>query len=793
MLVGNLFPLGVFGVLVLLILALNPLLATLGPRAALRASEIAIVAALGLAVCGYPGSGFFRYFTISLSLPAQLNNTKANWQAAHVLSYVPDGSAELGEGLVHDWRGLATKLAAANEEEAPLTQPQGALARIWQALPIEARRPIGAAAANPEREPGPQHKRQIVNGLNHLINQRGFYPGPAEVSWGYLPLPPQAQDLAAQRAEALTDEQVRQLNRHVLVAALPGHIDPVPAGQGVLLLGGRSDPRVVDVLMQGRAPEQQRLFPDIPWAAWWPSIMLWGGLVILIGIASLCIVLVVHPQWSRRELLAYPIARFVEETAERDAGAFLPRIARSRLFWYGLAALLVIHGINGLKAWFPDFFLSIPLTFDFQSLKTLFPNAARLHNTWGVFSPRVYLSVAAFAFFLTTEVSFSLGISQFLWMVFGSFFIANGVAIRGGWSEASNQNMLLFGAYLGIAAVVLFVGRRHYWEVSKGMVGVPRKPETPAYSVWAARMLALCIVASVALLWAHGLDWVLGLPIILLVLLAFFVIARVNAETGAFFMQTGWMPMAMVTAFFGIEAIGPLAFFMMAITSCMLVVDPREAVMAHLANALQISDRTGGTPPRRMAPLLGFMLIAGFVVSLVVVLSIQYNKGMNQQDSWSTGSVATMPFDGLAKHLSAMTATGTLESSTQVHGLARLPYLLDFAGKGETWLWMSMGLGLVVMTAMARLRLPWWPIHPVLFVFWGSYPANTFAVSFLVGWGIKAAVVRTAGAKGFHNLKPLMVGVIAGELLAGLIWILVGATYYLVTQLQPRSYGILPS
>jgi hypothetical protein len=41
-------------------------------------------------------------------------------------------------------------------------------------------------------------------------------------------------------------------------------------------------------------------------------------------------------------------------------------------------------------------------------------------------------------------------------------------------------------------------------------------------------------------------------------------------------------------------------------------------------------------------------------------------------------------------------------------------------------------------------------------------------------------------------VRPLMVGVIAGELLSGLFWMLVGALYFFITGTAPINYSIFP-
>ena len=91
-----------------------------------------------------------------------------------------------------------------------------------------------------------------------------------------------------------------------------------------------------------------------------------------------------------------------------------------------------------------------------------------------------------------------------------------------------------------------------------------------------------------------------------------------------------------------------------------------------------------------------------------------------------------------------------------------------------------------------RLRFAGFPLHPVLFLVAGTYAAGKCWWSFLVGWGIKCLVVRFGGGKVYQQLKPLFVGIIAGELLAAGASIVFEIIYYCVTGEPPgRSFGIL--
>jgi hypothetical protein len=53
-------------------------------------------------------------------------------------------------------------------------------------------------------------------------------------------------------------------------------------------------------------------------------------------------------------------------------------------------------------------------------------------------------------------------------------------------------------------------------------------------------------------------------------------------------------------------------------------------------------------------------------------------------------------------------------------------------------------------------------------------------------------VVGLTGARGYHLAKPLMIGVIAGELLSGLFWMATGVVYYFITGQASVSYSIFP-
>ena len=868
-LIGSLLPIGVFGVLALLLMA-NMAVRYFGTRWPIRPSELAVITAIALAVCGWPGSGFFRAFTTDLAMPAQLIKNNVSWQADHVMSYVPGGSPLLGDGHVRDWPALAKRLAEAGRPDAPAPE-----AKVWQLLPDAARSLILELARTGQVEDSV--RPDLLKGLNHVIGNPEFYrtfpadrmPETAralmrertDLAARREALDSECRDLAKQRdrlavekkeplaalereraallashdtsaqgAAKLMDVERRvnellkgsnalnqqiqqrartiqsldrrigsgkeigkieaQANRLLLVSLYPDQIAPPPEGDGVLLAGGEPDPFAVDTLQLGWHGDKRLGVTDLPWDAWWPTLEVWGSMAILIGIAALCMALVVHPQWSHRELLSYPIARFVEEVTRPTADGRESIILKSRMFWYGFGALLAIHLVNGLNAWFPEtFFIRIPLSFDLSSIGEVFPTVSKVTNGWGVLYPPLYLSLVAFAYFLSSEVSFSIGVSNVVWVVVAGLLISNGVPIEHEYIGGKNLNLLLFGAYLGSALMILYIGRRYYLNVAASAAGLPRRADTSPYATWAARGLVVCTVLAVLVLTQAGLDWPLSVLVVLLVLALFLVVTRINAETGVIFVEPFWWPVGVITVLLGIQAISPQAYVVMALASVILVGGPREAIMPYLVNGLRLAESSAGAPPRRMAPLLLLMIVAGFVVALVATLLFQYNLGFNFTDIWATQWMPSRSFQMLTAHIDALNARGDL---AHVTGLRGLDSLSAMSPQGKDLLWFGIGAALVIGCSVARLRLSWWYIHPVLFLLWGTWSCPVQAASFLMGWATKTVLVQLGGEKTYQSAKPFMIGVIAGELTACIGWTIVGAIYYMATNRIPVTYRILP-
>ncbi len=883
-LIGNHLPIGVFGVVMLLMMVFNPLLRLWRSEGGLSGSELAVIAALGLVVCAWPGSNFFRTHVAAMAMPGHDYRSQTGWQSAEVLSYLPGGSPKLARGHVRDWSALTEWLKRGGAEGA-----EDAQVIVWQMLDDDARELIQQLAARDFFE-GDQ-RRYLLEALNEqLIEPTGAadadrpalytrfdetdLPPPArraleqrsrlldriaslsaereslgrqrqqqraEVSDELESLRRQNRELgerAAERALEPPTEQVQaeldelrarqrhvqeqiaaieadlfpverawsragwqidfygqraerlaqRANRAVLTALLPDVLMPAPRGRGVLLNDGHIDDFATETLVQGWDGEQDLRFTDLPWWVWRDTIVTWGGVALLLTVAVLLLAVIVHPQWSQRELLPYPLVRFVQEATATQRGHILPEIMRNKTFWIGLGVVAGIHAINAIHAWFPQF-IEIPRTLDFTPARQLFPEAAQVPHGWILFSPTIYASAVGFAYFLNKEISLSVGLSLFLWAIFGGALVAQGVPVTDNFYGSAMSQMIRFGAYFGMTLTILYMGRSYYANVLASVFGWKRGIMTPTYATWAARGMILALAGAGLLLHRYaGMDPLLVGLFILCFLVMSLGMARLMAETGVFWMQPYFMPVGVMTAFFGASALGPEAIAAMAIASAVMLKDPRESAMPFFVNALHLSEKLGKAAPRKIiTPMLG-ILVVGFFLALAMTLFWQYNEGVAPNDGWAR-DVSRDPMRMLSSQVSNLEARGELAASNEVHGLGRLAA----ANPDTTALgWAGFGAAMVLLFALLRMRLTWWPLHPVLFLLVGSYPAAMMAFSFLMGWMVKAATMRLAGVKGYRMVLPFMVGMIAAELLAALAMLGFGAVYYFTTGSTPESYRILP-
>ena len=89
---------------------------------------------------------------------------------------------------------------------------------------------------------------------------------------------------------------------------------------------------------------------------------------------------------------------------------------------------------------------------------------------------------------------------------------------------------------------------------------------------------------------------------------------------------------------------------------------------------------------------------------------------------------------------------------------------------------VAIGVGFLFTLAMnmLRLRLGWFPFHPVGFAVSGSWSLGLLWLPLMLAWLLKLVILRYGGLRAYRQYLPLFLGVILGECVIGSVWTLVG-------------------
>ena len=532
----------------------------------------------------------------------------------------------------------------------------------------------------------------------------------------------------------------------------------------------------------------------VPWRAWSPALAFWFALLGLLFTAMLCGVLVVHRQWSRREHLAYPIATFAAELiGPADQLGPSPPVFRQKAFWVGFAVSFGVLAVNGAHAWLPEV-PAIGTGVDLSGLRELTVLAPLLKvPTYGksILDVQFFFAAVGLAYFVSSEVSFSLGVSSWLYVLCAAPLVARGVDMSVSTFAGGLPLYAYFGAYLGMAVTVLYLGRRFYAAVLKRAMGAggPSAAVLPG-EVWAARVGIAACVAAVVLLWRVGLHPLPAAAFVMLVGVMFLMIGRVNAATGLFIIQPMWHPVDVIAGALGAQALGPQAMVVLALLCIVVTLDPRIALAPLALNALRLAEGRK-LDPARLTRWMGVAVILAMIVGVGAAVYVQYDVGVAGMTSdnarWSM-TVARMPFNMLSQSIDRMTEA-QLDAARRPWTISRL---LEAAPARHFLAAIGVGMALVIGCSALRLRSTRWPLHPVMFLVWGSPWMIVYAPCFLLAWLIKAVVLKYGSQETYRRSRTFFAGLICGEIAAATVFLVVGVLYHLQTAGVAVPYHVRP-
>lgn len=529
-------------------------------------------------------------------------------------------------------------------------------------------------------------------------------------------------------------------------------------------------------------------FTAIPWGKWLGPGLFWVPFILIAIVLSVSLVKTLHRQWSKHELLTYPLADFSGTLMTYEKKRALPDIFYDPMFLWGAGVVVAIYLINGLHSWFP-LMIEIPLAYHHTDIMKSFPYIQKYcgREGYSLFRGMLYPIIVAIAFLLPTELSFSCWAGWVL-MVLGTgfYFLTTGDVIG-----STETGFITAGMFVAMLGAIIFIGRKEYWNILKNSFVMKKTPDSILNSaITACRIFMISFVFMVIALIYAGLDLYTAILFVAAFSLVAVLLARFTAETGipwlvSFSGKAIFFPLTIL----GPAALGPKSIAVLTTVAAVFAVGMGTAnsIASQETTYEKVAEKTY-TPTFKKGMYL--ILFAGLILALFTsffgTLSDNYSFGASvSRNSWP----GTMNYN--SKKINRLNIEGVSEKVENL-GKFNMSRLSLAQAEPDFWKFFFIGVTIILVCMFMRLRFTWWMFHPLPFLLLNSWCLSRLYISFLVGWAIKVAILKVGGGKVFTRTKPFFMGIIIGQCVISGIWILVNVIYFLVTDTQPPRMHIFP-
>lgn len=507
-----------------------------------------------------------------------------------------------------------------------------------------------------------------------------------------------------------------------------------------------------------------QVLAQIPWHLWLTPFLLWALFIFLVYSAVLGMMGLFSHQWIENEKMNFPLIQVPEAFSRQADEPGLGRYFGNRYFLLGLFIPVFLHAVNGLHTYFPE----IP---QIPTLLLAQPYIPREGILAGLYKTKVYIIPAfiGFAFLAPKQISFS----------FWSFFLLGGLlpgflAIFGWKIPASSmgtyfgpvvsrvEEMQMIGAFAVFFLFVVWLARFHLICVFRGLA---RKEDPDQFQGLLAPRTSVCLLAaglagSAAWLRYFGMDTVSAVSFLAICFMIQLVASRLVCQGGIPYFTLTLAPSDGFLAFFGTQFMQPVTLFLGVAVQKVAFLDMRESLLPSLFHASRLSE--GSRPRNRFLWGILLAVLSGVFVSFVAMLALYYKFGVNSlPDTWA------------------------LEGARRVHESAA--FLIKHPGEYDRWgvvFTVAGGLAMALLVTGYHHFL-WWPLHPIGYLTTYSSAMQILWFGFFVGWLCNVLVLRYGGLTLYGEVKRLFIGLIAGDMLMAIFWLVVGT-------FAPISYHVLP-
>lgn len=504
---------------------------------------------------------------------------------------------------------------------------------------------------------------------------------------------------------------------------------------------------------------------QISWWDWMTPLVWWGLFVFLVYMVIIGMVGLFSHQWIENEKMNFPLLRVTEILAEESDQERLVQFFTQKFFIIGFSIPLLLHLFNGLHTYFPQ----VPQIPTLILAQPYIPKEGLLS---GFYKAKIYIYPAfiGFAFLASKQISFSL------WACFIAGGLFPGLMQMAGWRLPAAalgttfgpglsrvEEMQMVGAFLIFFLFIVWLGRQHLIRIVRSVLRRGEESEElhgllmPKPALFSATMGFLGLMAWSAL---FGMSL---LPTLLFLMVCFMfqlVASRLICQGGLPYFTLALAPSDGFLAFLDTRFITPLTLFMGAVVQKMTFVDLRESLMPSMFHASKLSS--GSEPRSRFFAAMILSIVLALIVSFVAMLALCYKFG-----------VATLPDDW------------AVETTRRVH--ENVAQLLAHPEEPKEWsmIFTAIGAGIMLLLVMGYHHFIWWPLHPIGYLTAYSSAMQVLWFGFFVGWLCNVLVLRYGGVNLFREARSLFIGLVVGDLVMAVVWLVVGL-------FASISYHVLP-
>lgn len=483
----------------------------------------------------------------------------------------------------------------------------------------------------------------------------------------------------------------------------------------------------------------------MPWRLWVRPLLVWTPFLIAVYWMVLCFASTLAWRWEQEEKLLYPLVQVPMEVAENEP-SHTAALLRNPMTWVAFALPCIHYTLKGLHGYFPE----IPFINLEQTLRARFAGPAAAFNGILLY---MRMDIMGIAYLLSAEVGFSLWFFFLLRRVQQFFRLAVGIT--------SNSNRFFTlqttGGYVLLAGALLYSARDHLRRALAVAFGrLELEPDAPdADEPYRLAVFGFLGALVLLVLWCSyfGMSTLWAIVQYLFFPLVGMVVARVICEAGMFVYSapiggyTAGFNEALFTIF-GAKRMGAMNVTLMTMTSWAQIRSTATQNSAAVFQGFKLGSEMGARRGDMM--LLGLAAVAVAIIACHITAPWVIYK-------WGIPKLAPWP------------SRAGLDTT---RGLAKLIEQGQTMAAGD-WIAVSMGALTTWALFALRRRFVWWPLHPLGFVTWLSWPIERYWAPIFVGWLIKTTVLRLVGFRGFRSLRPLAFGLILGMNVIFTVWLII--------------------